>query len=347
MGGKALLGRLEALSNIAGVSGDEARVRRYIRAEVAPYADETSVDSIGNLYAIRHGGGPRVMLAAHMDEVGMQVNGVLENGLLSYLQAGIDPRVAVSKRVLVGEAAIPGVIGAKAHHLQKKKDFEHVLGHDELFIDIGAKNREDALKYIKIGDYACFATTFSRFGDGLVKGKALDDRAGCAILMELLKNRYDCELVAVFTVQEEVGCRGAEVAVQRARPDLALVLEGTTANDVPGVPEHKQVTCVGKGAAISVMDRGTIVRERLLAALKTCAEQNGVPYQFRRGALGGTDASMIHKALTGCASGGISVPCRYIHSPCSVAAIQDFKSAYRLADAFLRTKAFNEVLCHE
>lgn len=339
-----MLGRLETLSNLAGVSGDEGRVRRYIRAEVMPYVDETSVDSIGNLYTVKHGDGPRVMLVAHMDEVGMQVNGVLENGLLSYLQAGIDPRVAVSKRVLVGEAAVPGVIGAKAHHMQKKKDFEHVLGHDELFIDIGAKNREDALKYVKIGDYACFTTRFARFGDGLFKGKALDDRAGCAILMELLKNRYDCELLAVFTVQEEVGCRGAEVAVQRARPDLALVLEGTTANDVSGMPQHRQVTCVGRGAAISVMDRGTIVRQRLLSALKTCAEQNGVPHQFRRGALGGTDASMIHKALAGCPAGGISVPCRYIHSPCSVASIHDFESAYRLADAFMRTKAFNEVL---
>ncbi len=342
-----MLGRLEALSNLSGVSGDEGRVRRYIRAEVMPYVDETSVDSIGNLYAIRHGDGPRVMLAAHMDEVGMQVNGVLENGLLSYLQSGIDPRVAVSKRVLVGEAGIPGVIGARAHHLQKKKDFEHVLGHDELLIDIGAKNREDALKHIKIGDYACFDTKFSPFGDGLFKGKALDDRAGCAILMELIKNRYDCELVAVFTVQEEVGCRGAEVAVQRAKPDLALVLEGTTANDVSGVPPHRQVTCVGKGAAISVMDRGTIVREKLLAALKICAERGNIPYQLRRSGLGGTDASMIHKALAGCAAGGISVPCRYIHSPCSVASISDFESAYRLADTFLRTKAFDEVLCHE
>lgn len=341
-----MLGRLEILSNLMGASGDEQRVRRYIKETIKPDVDEMRVDHLGNLYAYKHGKGPVVMVTAHMDEVGLQIRGALEDGLLAYDQAGIDPRVVVSKRVLIGDQKIPGVIGAKAHHMQKKSDFEHVLDHDELFIDIGAKDRADAMATVKVGDYACFATQFAIFGENKVKGKALDDRIGCAILMELLKNRYDCEFVAVFATQEEVGSRGSTVAVERVKPDVCLVLEGTTANDMPDVPINRRVTEVGKGAAISFMDRGTIVPERMRKALVRTAEEQGIPYQLRRGTTGGNDASVIHKAVTGCVTGCISVGCRYIHSPCSVADVGDIQNACRLADAFLFNQKWNEVLIH-
>ncbi|MBQ2770640.1 MAG: M20/M25/M40 family metallo-hydrolase [Clostridia bacterium] len=339
-----MLGRLEILSNLPGVSGDEGPVRRYIRKEIAPLVDEIRVDHIGNLYAYQYGEGPTVMLTAHMDEVGFQIRGILEDGLLAYEEEGIDPRVVLSKRVRVGKNAIPGVIGVKAHHLQKKSDFAHVLEHNELFIDIGAKDKADAEQYVEVGDYAWFDTAFAPFGEGLVKGKALDDRVGCAILMELLKKRYPCNLVAVFATQEEVGHRGATVAAQRVKPDLCLILEGTTANDTVDAPLHKQVTKINWGPAITFMDGAAIVPEALIKALKETAERNGIPWQLRRGTTGSTDAGIVQQMGAGCVAGGLSVPCRYIHGPCSVASVKDIENTYRLMDRFLEEKAYEEAL---
>ena len=338
-----MLRRLEELSNLYGVSGDEGRVRQYIKEAAAPLADEIKTDAMGNLYVHKKGKGRRIMAAAHMDEVGMMVRGILDNGLLSYTQTGLDPRVAVSKRVVVGKDLLPGVIGAKAIHLQSDEEFQRALKHDQMYVDIGAKDKADAEKYVKKGDYICFDTRFSLFGEGLMRGKALDDRCGCAILLELLKGDYDCDFTAVFTVQEEVGLRGAAVVAEHVRPEAALILEGTTANDMPEV-EHGFVTRVGQGPAVTFMDGATITRPRMLKALRDCADAAGIPYQLRQGTAGGTDAGRIHKALAGCVTGGISVPCRYIHSPNSVASVSDFENAYRLAHTFLKTKQFEEVL---
>ncbi|MEG1548676.1 MAG: M42 family peptidase [Clostridia bacterium] len=338
-----MLERLEALCNLYGVSGHEGPVRKYIKDAIAPHSTDIKVDAMGNLYAHKPGKGRRIMICAHMDEVGMLVRGILDNGLIAYTQSGIDSRVAVSKRVVVGKDCIPGVIGSKAIHLQTNDEFKRALKHDELYVDIGAKDKADAEKLVKLGDPICFDTRFARFGDGLVRSKALDDRVGCAMMIELLKNDYDCDLYAVFTVQEEIGLRGANAAVYNVAPELALVLEGTTANDMPTV-EHGFVTKLGEGPAISFMDRGTIVRTAMFEALKATATTHGIQYQLRRGTTGGTDGGVIHKALSGCISGGISVPCRYIHSANSVASIGDIDGALKLADAFLRDKKFEEVL---
>lgn len=339
-----MLGRLEALSNLNGVSGNEGPVRRYIKEFAAPYASDMHVDTMGNLYVHKEGKGPRIMVCAHMDEVGMLVTGILDNGLIAYEAGGIDSRVVVSKRVVIGKDAVPGVIGAKAIHLQSRDDFARALPHEELFVDIGAKDKTDAERSVSIGDVISFTTQFERLGTDLMKGKALDDRIGCAILLELLKNSYECDFHAVFTVQEEVGLRGAQAAVFRVQPDLALILEGTTANDMSEVDGHRSVTHVGNGPAISFMDRGTIVRAPMLDALKQAAVEAKIPWQLRQGTTGGTDAGAIHKALSGCYAGGISVGCRYIHSPISVASVSDFENAYKLADHFLKTKKFEQVL---
>lgn len=341
-----MLGRLKALSNLYGVSGDEGAIRSFLKKELAPLSLEIWTDGMGNLYAHKPGNGPRIMCCAHMDEVGMLVRKIEDDGRLRYDQAGLDPRVVVSKRVAVGKDRIPGVIGCKAIHLQSEDEFKSTFPHKELTIDIGAKDKADAEKKVKIGDYVAFTTEFSLFGDGLMKGKALDDRIGCAEVAELLKNDYDCDFFGVFTVQEEAGLRGAQAAVYNVKPALCLVLEGTTANDMPEVPAHKRVTQVGFGPAISFIDRTTLVRAPMFEALKQTAAAAGIPWQLRQGATGGTDGGVIHKALSGCFSGGISVPCRYIHSPVSVASVSDFENAYRLADAFLKTKKFNEVLRH-
>ena len=335
---------LRRLSNIAGVSGGEGRVRAFIKEAVKPFAPDTHTDAMGNLYVRKPGKGRRIMVCAHMDEVGMMVRGVMENGLVAYTASGIDSRVVVSKRVLIGDDRVPGVIGAKAIHLQSFADRERVLTHKELFIDIGAKDKEDAEKYVKIGDYVSFDTEFTLFGDGLMKGKALDDRIGCAILIELLKNDYDCDFTAVFTVQEELGLRGAHAAAYNVKPELALILEGTTANDMPQSEGHQWVSRVGGGPAISFMDGGTVVRPEMFNALRETAEAAGIPWQMRQGTRGGTDGGIIHKSGVGAITGGISVPCRYIHSPCSVASVSDYENALKLADAFLNTKKFEEVL---
>ena len=339
-----MLERLKTLSELYGVSGNETRVRAYLRKQAEPYADDITVDPIGNLYVHKCGEGPRVMLAAHMDEVGMIVRDITESGTLLYDAGGIDPRVVVSKRVAIGPNDVPGVIGAKAIHLQSPEERKRVLKHTDLYVDIGAKDRADAEKRVCRGDYISFTTKFSHFGEGLVRGKALDDRVGCAILLELLRGSYQCDLCAVFTVQEELGLRGATVTAARVQPDVALILEGTTANDMAETPSHRSVTTVGAGAAISFMDGRTIVPEKMVATLRGAAMREGIPWQMRKGTAGGTDAGAIHRSLAGVVCGGISVPCRYIHSPVSVASVADIEAAYRLAATFLQQNLFHEVL---
>ena len=339
-----MLERLKILSELNGVSGNESAVRAYLKPLIAPFADEVFTDAVGNLYAHKKGNGPRVMLASHMDEVGMIVRGISEKGTLSFDACGIDTRVLVSKRVVIGSDKIPGVIGAKAIHLQKPDERTRALSLEELYIDIGASDKADAEKSVKPGDYIAFTTECNDFGKGLIKGKALDDRVGCAILSKLFENDYACDLWCVFTVQEELGLRGAGVAAHRVKPDVALIIEGTTANDVALVPSHKTVTTVGAGAAISFMDGRTIVPKRMLDTLRDAAVKADIPWQLRKGTAGGTDAGEIHKALAGTVCGGLSVPCRYIHSPVSVAAVSDIEAVYRLADTFLKEKLFEEVL---
>ena len=339
-----MLERLKTLSELYGVSGNETRVRAYLRKQAEPYADDITVDPIGNLYVHKCGEGPRVMLAAHMDEVGMIVRDITEAGTLLYDAGGIDPRVVVSKRVAIGPNDVPGVIGAKAIHLQSPEERKRVLKHTDLYVDIGAKDRADAEKLVCCGDYISFTTKFSHFGEGLVRGKALDDRVGCAILLELLRGSYKCDLWAVFTVQEELGLRGATVTAARVQPDVALILEGTTANDMAETPSHRSVTAVGAGAAIRFMDGRTIVPEKMVATLRGAAMREGIPWQMRKGTAGGTDAGAIHRSLAGVVCGGISVPCRYIHSPVSVASVADIEAAYRLAATFLQQNLFHEVL---
>lgn len=337
---------LKALSRICGVSGDEGEVRRYIKAQAEPYADEIFTDTVGNLYVHKRGkeGAPVVAFAAHMDEVGMLIWKILDNGELKYDYAGLDPRIMPGRRVLIGHDKVPGVIGCKAIHLQSDEEFEHSFPHKDLTIDIGAKDKADAEKYVNLGDYACFDTEFIELGEGLVSGKAFDDRVGCSILLELLKDSYDCGFYAVFTVQEECGLRGASVVGYNIRPDVAVILEGTTANDMPEVKGHQCVTRLGCGPALTIMDRGVMVRPQMLDALRSAADEAGVKYQLRQGTKGGTDIDMIHKAVGGCIGGGISVPCRYIHSASSVCSLFDIEGAYKLAHAFLSTKKYMEVL---
>lgn len=327
---------LEKLCNAAGVSGDEGQVRDIILNEVKAYADEITIDSIGNLICLKKGkkSGKKIMLSAHMDEVGFIISGVTEKGYLEFKKVGgIDTRVIISKKVIVGKNRIPGVIGMKAIHLQSNAEREEVPKVKTLYIDIGAKDREDALEHVSIGDYACFATLYGEVGDGAVKAKAIDDRAGCYILAELIKKSVEYDTYFCFTVQEEVGLRGAKIAAYRVMPDLALVIEATTCADVHNTPEEKTVTDMGGGAALSFMDSSTIVDRDYIEFLKKIS--GGIEIQYKKTTMGGNDAGAIHKTGVGIKTASVSVPCRYLHSPVGVCKKEDIEEVKKLAERFL------------
>lgn len=225
------------LSALSGVSSWEDEVRDFLKAEAAPYAQEIRTDALGNLIVFKKGAkaaGNKLLLCAHMDEVGLMIRHITDDGYLKFDTVGsIDRRVLLGKPVLVGPDRLPGVIGLKAYHLVSRDEEKSVPKLNDYYIDIGAKNREEAEKLVSLGDVAVFTTQPELFGDGLLKGKALDDRIGCAVLLTLLKEELPMDCTFVFTAQEEVGTRGAFGAAFSVTPELALVIEGTTAADLP------------------------------------------------------------------------------------------------------------------
>lgn len=329
---------LRKLTEASGVSGNEKEVRDIIITEIKDYVDEIKIDKIGNIIAYKKGRieSPKVMIAAHMDEVGLMINRIDESGLLKFTPVGgIDQRILVSKHVKVGKNKINGVIGAKPIHLQKKSEWKKAIDYHDLYIDIGVINKEEAEKFVKIGEYASFASNYVEFGDNMVKAKALDDRVGCSILINLLKSNTELSIHAAFTVMEEVGLIGAGPAAYQIEPDIGIVLEGTTCSDVSDVDSHMQATELGKGPAISLMDRTTYFDNNLRKLIVEAAEKNEIPYQFRRTTFGGNDSGKIHTSKVGCITATISVPCRYIHSPISVMNKNDYENANKLLQCFI------------
>lgn len=329
---------LKALCEANGVSGNEGAVRKLILEQITPLADDIKIDSIGNILAMKKGrsSAKKIMLAAHMDEVGLIISGITEKGFLEFKTVGgIDTRVLISKRVAVGEKRVKGVIGIKAIHLQEKSERETVPKVKNLFIDIGAKDREEAEGLVRLGDYAAFDTEFAEFGAGKIKAKAIDDRAGCLVLMDLMNQMCRYDTYFCFTVQEEVGLRGAQVAARRIMPDIALVLEATTCSDVFGSQPHEYVTQLGGGVAVSFMDRSTIVPHTFYSWLYETAQREGIPVQYKNTTMGGNDAGAIHIAGRGVKTASLSIPCRYLHSPAGVAAWADLDAMEALAKLFM------------
>jgi endoglucanase len=331
---------LKAISELRGVSGQEHEVRRYLRGQLQGHVADLQSDTIGNLFARRPGtkDGPVVMFAAHMDEVGFLVRGVDKEGMVHFSAVGgIDAGVIPSNAVEIGPKAVPGVIGTKAVHLIPPDERTKPFDPKKLYIDIGAGSKEEALKLVQLGDQITFLTDFGPFGKGLVKGRALDDRIGCAVLVEVLKSAYDVPVVGVFTVQEEIGTRGAAVASYAVRPDIGVCLEGTVCADIPGTEEDAETTKIGAGPAISIMDAGTIHHPLLVHHLVTVARREGIPYQYRRATRGGNDAARMSLAASGAKVCAVSVPCRYIHGPVAAASEADFDNAVKLLRAFLNS----------
>jgi putative aminopeptidase FrvX len=328
---------LERLTNALGVSGDEGEVRRIVREEVSPFADQIKLDAIGNLLVTKHGSGRnrlRVMLDAHMDEIGLMIVSDEGDGLYNFeTVGGIDVRQLVGKNVLIGREHIPGVIGAKAIHLTTQEERRKSIPLDTLQIDVGPKGAK-----IEIGDRATFATRFQRVGASIM-AKAIDDRIGVATLIELVKHApSSIDLLAAFTVQEEVGLRGAKVAAQAFAPDLAIAIDSTPAYDLPrydGGENTQYNTRLDHGPAIYIADSSTLGDPRLIRFLSETAEAEGIPYQFRQPGGGGTDAGAIHRTLAGIPSVSVSVPGRYAHTAIGLCRVADWKNTLALLFAAL------------
>ena len=329
-----------ALTQAAGVSGFEYEIRSLLREAFQALADEVRVDSMGNLIAIKRGvehPERTVMACAHMDEVGFIIQGADENGMLRFMPVGgMDLRILVSARVLIGKARAPGVIGCKAIHLQEPEERKTPLKLDQLYIDIGASSREQALAAVQPGDAAIFDSGYVEFGEGCIKARALDDRVGCAMLLSALEQRYPVTLAAVFSCQEEIGTGGAQVAAYAVDPDMALVLEGTTCADMHGVRDHLRVTRLGRGPVIAPLDRYIMADVSPRQFIARTAEAAGIPWQNREGVMGGTDGGVIQRARGGIPVAHISIPTRYIHSPVCVVARRDVEQGAALLRAVLQ-----------
>lgn len=324
---------LKELTELSGVSGCEYEVRNYIKQRLNEIGCEFYIDKLGNVIA--HNKGKKnitIMVAAHMDEVGLIVNHIDSDGFIKFKAVGgIDQRVLNSKIVLVGEKKIPGVIGSKAVHLMSEEEKGTSVPIDKLYIDIGSSSKSETEKLVQIGDYIIFKSDYVEFGDNLIKAKALDDRAGVSIILELLSMKLDADFYGVFTVMEEVGLRGAETAAYQLEPDLGIVLEGTVCADMPEVNDQDKSTLIGKGAALSLMDGTTVYDIDLVRDIAKIAEEKNIMYQFRKSSSGGNDAGVIHKTKKGSKVVAISVPCRYIHSPVNVASKSDIENVFKLA----------------
>ncbi|ADY56079.1 Cellulase [Syntrophobotulus glycolicus DSM 8271] len=329
---------LKELCSLSGVSGDETAVRNYLQDYLKDVVDSLSVDKMGNLIAVKNGtstSAPTILLSAHMDEVGFMITDITADGYLKFEPiGGIDERILISKPVLINRKTY-GVIGIKAIHLQKMDERRKVFTSEQLYIDIGAGSKEDAEKAVSLGDYACFASDYFDHEDS-ISAKSLDDRAGCSIIARILQDRYDCTIMAVFTVQEEIGLRGSKVISNWVKADLALLLESTGAADFLSIEEEDWVVSLGKGPALSIMDQTTIYDRGLFHHLIKTAEHHAIPYQIRQGTQAGNDSGNIHLAGEGIRTMAVSIPCRYIHAANSMINKNDYENCYALIHQFLQ-----------
>jgi len=335
--GNSQLKLLEKLCNVIAISGDEGEVRKIVLEEIKPYADEVKVDALGNVLAIKHGRGAkrvRVMLDAHMDEVGFFIVADDGEGIYRFeTVGGIDVRHLVGKQVMVGKDHIPGVIGGKPVHLMDDDEATRKVPLDALRIDMGLDGKA------KVGDRAGFATKFQRVGPSIMS-KAIDDRIGVATLIELLKHApSNVDLCAAFAVQEEIGLRGAKVAAQYFKPHMAIAIDSTPANDLPvhdGSENTNYNTKLGFGPAIYIADGSTMHDPRLVRFLSEVGETEKIPYQFRQPGGGGTDSGAIQRSLAGVPTVSVSIPHRYTHSPISISRVDDWKNTINLLHSALK-----------
>ena len=337
---------LATLSNAFGPPGNEEEVREILKKEMEEHADEVKVDKLGNIFFYHHGRGryPKVMLAAHMDEVAFIVTFIENNGFLRFQTlGGITSNIMPGQVILFRGSAgqyLKGIIGTKPPHLMKEEEQKKIIPIEDLFIDIGAENLEEAKgKGVEIGTLGVFDIEFAELGGGYLRGKAFDDRAGCTVLAEVFKalKNSPYNLVAVGTVQEEVGLRGARTAAWQIDPDYGLALEGTFAADVPDSRPDRISSMLKGGPVVTIVDRTTITHPAILNTLIKLGKKRSIPFQFKKVPMGGTDAGAIHLTKAGVPSGTVAVPCRYIHGPSSITHIDDLRNTIALVTGFVKT----------
>ncbi len=330
-----MINEIKILCSIDGPSGCEEKVREYIKNRVKPFAADMWEDTMGNLFVLKKGKKKRskpFMVCAHMDEVGIIVKNITEEGYLNFdFVGGVDKRVVIGKRVLVGEKRIPGIIGMKAVHLTTKEERAKTPKLTELCIDIGCEKKSAAEKLVSPGDFAVFDSPVRALGENKVKARGIDDRFGCAVMLKLIESELLYDTYFVFTVQEEVGCRGSQIAAYAVEPAYALVLEATTAADIPASEGDGKVCVLGKGPVIGCMDGGAIYDKGLFGVLRKIAEEKGINWQIKTRIAGATDARSIQIAKCGVRTTSLSLPTRYIHSPSCVADIRDMEAVLSLA----------------
>lgn len=331
---------LKTLTEFNAVSGDEDRLRKFLINQIKPYADDIKVDTIGNIIAFKKGKNATKKInavIAHMDEVGFIITKIEENGFLRFEEVGgISDAILLTQKVEIGDEKVSGILGVKAVHLQSKDERQNLIKMKNMYIDIGAKNKEEAEKKVKIGDYVAFASRYIEFGNDKIKAKAIDDRVGVFAILELIKKEYNEDIYFCFTTQEETGLRGAKILSHRLNADTCLVLEGTNAADVEGVKKHETVTNLGFGPALSVMDRASISSIKYNDFIKNVANENNLKYQLKKTLNGGNDAGSMAYGAKGCMTAVLSLPVRYLHSPISVAQKSDINDLINLTECVLK-----------
>lgn len=339
---------LEEFSNTCGISGFERNVRELLHKKIRPYVDEIRTDNMGNLIATKKGNGPKVMIAAHMDEIGFMVKYIDDQGYIYFSRSGgwFD-QTLLNQRVVVHTAKKDyfGVIGSKAPHVMKPEERLRVVPIAEMYVDIGAIDRKDVEKAgVEVGNTITIDRKYQRLMNDLGSGKALDNRAGIVAMLEtariLAKEKVKAEIYYVGTVQEEIGLKGARTAAHSVNPDVALAVDTTVPGDHPGIEKRSSILELGKGPVITVSDAegaGIVVDERTLTWLRTTAKESKVSYQLSVGEGGMTDAAIINLTRDGIPSGGVSIATRYLHSPVEVAHLGDIEDCARLTAEAIRT----------
>lgn len=319
---------LKNLTSTSAVSGSEENVFSLIKSEIEPYADQVYTDALNNIIVHKTGKGKKLMFSAHTDEIGIMANYIDDNGFVRFaLVGGVDVYTALYKRVVFQN----GTVGTVC--FENKTDIKKDLKPQNMYIDIGAKSKDEALTMISIGDTASFAGDFCDRGQSVVS-KALDNRAGVYILINAIKKLKDSpfDLYFVFSSQEEIGLRGARAAAYEIEPDIAIAVDVTDTGDTPGC-ETLDVK-LGGGAAIKIMDKSVITDRGLREALVSCAKENNIPYQFEILTFGGTDAGAMQTVKCGALTGAISLPIRYVHTPCETAYKSDIEACINLVYNF-------------
>lgn len=329
---------VKELAGLYGISGRETAVRRYVTEALkdAPAVRDIHVDRMGNVIVEMNGvkKAPHcVMIAAHLDEVGGLVTDITEDGYLRFSTIGILPDVLFARRVVVNGHI--GVIGGKAVHQCKGDEKTSVPAINAMCIDIGAANRAEAETVVRIGDAVCFPEGVTELRNGRFVEKALDDRAGCAMLLKLAQTQPQYDVTLVFTVQEEAGVRGAMCATYAVKPEIAVAVDATTAGDIADVPSDKQVCRMGDGPVVSFMDRGTIYDKALFDEIFRLAEKNGIPAQVKRAVTGGNDSRAMQTTGEGARVAAVSLPCRYLHSATCMLDEQDILNQYQLLEVLM------------